>query len=338
MLNQDMQIIRSNRAATRLFRRPITGRNIASVLRDPKLLDAVEQVIQHNEGAEIELSQSHPQHRDLWIRVDPLPRKEFADACVLIVLHDITARKRMEQMRVDFVADASHELRTPLASLSGFIETIQGPAKDDPEAQAQFLDIMAQQANRMSRLIDELLSLSRIELDSHNPPDTPVDIKAVLDAVQLALTPQAQDKNMTLKYVGAEALPEIVGDKDQLTQVFQNLIVNAIKYGHANAPITIDANVVEHVPHSADGAGLSGQSLRISVTDEGDGIAPEHLPRLTERFYRVDKARSRAVGGTGLGLAIVKHIVHRHQGALDIQSTRGQGSTFTVFLPLRMED
>jgi two-component system phosphate regulon sensor histidine kinase PhoR len=242
----------------------------------------------------------------------------------MLTFHDITAIKRSEQMRADFVANASHELRTPLSTLIGFIETLRGPARDDPAARDRFLAIMEEQAGRMSRLINDLLSLSRIELDEHTLPAGQVDLLAVVRAVVDTLEMQADAKNMKIVLQAPEALPPVTGDPDQLTQVFQNLVDNAIKYARAGTEVTVSAT------------GPDGQRrghVSVAVRDCGDGIARNHLPRLTERFYRVDPARSRALGGTGLGLAIAKHIVSRHRGRLSIDSEVGKGSVFTVTLP-----
>jgi two-component system phosphate regulon sensor histidine kinase PhoR len=243
----------------------------------------------------------------------------------LITLHDITAIKRSEQMRADFVANASHELRTPLSTLIGFIETLRGPARDDSDARDRFLGIMEEQAGRMSRLINDLLSLSRIELDEHTAPVGKVELPGMLGSVVDLLQIKASQRGMTLELQIDDPLPPVIGDADQLTQVFQNLIDNAIKYGNPDTAVRIAARV-----HDSE---RGRSTVSVAVRDRGDGIAKSHLPRLTERFYRVDPARSRALGGTGLGLAIVKHIVSRHRGRLAVDSEVGSGSTFTVTLP-----
>jgi two-component system phosphate regulon sensor histidine kinase PhoR len=229
-------------------------------------------------------------------------------------------------MRVDFVANASHELRTPLATLSGFIETLQGPAAEDEPARERFLDIMALEAGRMSRLIDDLLSLSRIELDKHVRPVTQLDLAGVVADVRKTLAMRLEADERQLVVGDMAGLPPVIGDRDQLLQVLHNLVSNALKYGRTGTPISIGA-VAEPAA-----AGTPAQ-VRLTVTDIGDGIGPEHLPRLTERFYRVDSQRSRKMGGTGLGLAIVKHIVERHRGRLDIASVQGEGTTVSFTLP-----
>jgi two-component system phosphate regulon sensor histidine kinase PhoR len=245
---------------------------------------------------------------------------------MLLLFHDLTPLHRAEQMRADFVANASHELRTPLAALSGFIDTLLGTARDDAQARARFLAIMKTQASRMARLIDDLLSLSRIELVEHMHPDTPVDLVPVVRQVVDGLQTLATDRNVEIT-ISPPAAPTIVpGDRDELTRVFENLVENALKYGASGKRVDVGFSSV----NASDGT----PEVLIAVRDYGPGIAAEHLPRLTERFYRVDVTQSRAEGGTGLGLALVKHILNRHRGKLSIESEAGKGATFTIRLPL----
>ncbi len=247
------------------------------------------------------------------------------EPAMIMTLRDLSEARRVERMRVDFVANASHELRTPLASLLGFVETLQGSARDDKEARDKFLSIMREQAQRMARLVDDLLSLSRIEQNLHLRPQTSVDLVAILRHIADTLTPMADDNGVTLKLdVPAKAI--VTGDRDELLRVAENLVENAIKYG-ASDPQCVNRQVEITLV-------LEQRQCVLSVRDHGPGIPHEHLPRLTERFYRVDAGQSRAKGGTGLGLAIVKHIVARHCGRLGIESNPGQGATFSVFLPL----
>jgi two-component system phosphate regulon sensor histidine kinase PhoR len=248
---------------------------------------------------------------------------------IAAVLSDRTRERALERMRADFVANASHELRTPLASLIGFIDTLRGPAADDPPAQARFLQIMADQAKRMNRLIDDLLSLSRIELIEHQPPSGRVALPDLVRWVAAAFEPQVTARRQDLQVTVPAELPPVPGDEDQLAQVLHNLLENAVKYGREGGTLRLTASVVP-----PGGRWPARPGMTLAVSDDGQGIAPEHLPRLTERFYRVDRGRSRAVGGTGLGLAIVKHIVNRHRGQLAIESREGEGSTFTVWLPM----
>ncbi len=228
-------------------------------------------------------------------------------------------------MRVDFIANASHELRTPVTTLLGFIETLQGPAAEDEPARHRFLEIMHREAARMSRLIDDLLSLSRIELDKHVRPQTALDVAPLIADVgrTLAMRLEADQRRLAIRV--APGLPNVIADRDQVLQVLHNLVSNALKYGRSGTAITVDAEPVETA---------AGPMVRVTVGDRGDGIAPEHLPRLTERFYRIDTSRSRSMGGTGLGLAIVKHIIERHRGTFEIVSKPGEGSQVSFTLPL----
>ncbi|MGF1604867.1 MAG: sensor histidine kinase [Rhodothalassiaceae bacterium] len=230
-------------------------------------------------------------------------------------------------MRADFVANASHELRTPLSSLIGFIETLKTVGAQDPEASARFLGIMNAEALRMVRLIDDLLSLSRIEMDRHLQPSASVALPALFESLLRSMQPQATARAVCFDVALEGDLPAARGDRDQLLQVFMNLLSNSIKYGRQGGTVRITAKQVRRIPE------VGSPGLCITVSDEGDGIPSEHLPRLTERFYRVDSARSRRMGGTGLGLAIVKHIVSRHRGHLAIDSVLGQGTSVAVYLP-----
>ncbi|HEU5275665.1 MAG TPA: ATP-binding protein, partial [Xanthobacteraceae bacterium] len=251
------------------------------------------------------------------------PPGERAGDLVLLTFNDLTPLRRVEEMRADFIANASHELRTPLAALLGFIETLQGTARNDVEARDQFLGIMKTQATRMARLIDDLLSLSRIELKAHLQPEHPVDLAPLVRQVADGLQTLARDRGVAVK-IDVLSEPLVVrGDRDELIRVFENLVENALKYGASGERVEI-----------ALARGADETEALAAVRDYGPGIAPEHLPRLTERFYRVDVTESRIQGGTGLGLALVKHILNRHRGRLSIESTPGKGATFTVRLPL----
>lgn len=305
------------------------GQNIATVLRQPHLLAALDAALERRQSATVEISLSGKVERVLQAHVAPLFAEDSVShgddrVAALMVFHDVTALRRSEQMRGDFVANASHELKTPISTLIGFIETLRGPARDDTEARDRFLGIMDEQAQRMARLVNDLLSLSDIELREHSHPSAAVDIGAVLRSVLDMLELRARQRGQTLKMeTSGEIGPQIVqvvGDRDELAQVFQNLIDNAIKYNRSGQAITVSLR-------------RDGANVAVEVRDRGEGIAPQHLSRLTERFYRVDSARSRELGGTGLGLAIVKHIVNRHRGELLIASTPGEGSRFTVKLP-----
>jgi two-component system phosphate regulon sensor histidine kinase PhoR len=262
-----------------------------------------------------------------------MPVRLRGQPAALIALRELTEQLMIEQMRSDFVANASHELRTPLAVVLGCIETLTGPARDDQEARERFLKIMAGEGARMTRLVDDLLSLSRIEQTEHQPPQSRVDPAACLDGVVETLRSYAAQRRVALSLRRDPQLPLVVGDRDQLVQLISNLIDNAIKYGGEGGKVEIACERVASAPIAA--GSLAGRpAVRIVVADHGPGIAPEHLPRLTERFFRVDTARSRQLGGTGLGLAIVKHILRRHRGHLALESELGRGTTATVYLPV----
>jgi two-component system phosphate regulon sensor histidine kinase PhoR len=294
-------------------------------LRAPDVLDAIKRARLSGREVQVTWLERVPVERFFEVHVVPLEASQVEPTLVL-TLRDLTEARRVERMRVDFVANASHELRTPLASLLGFIETLQGPARNDAEARVRFLDIMREQAQRMTRLVDDLLSLSRIEQHLHLPPQTKVDLVAILRHIADTLAPLARDNDVMLE-VATPPLVLVMGDRDELLRVVENLVENAIKYGACE-----DADVRRGTVEI--GLAVTDQQCMLSVRDHGPGIAPEHIPRLTERFYRVDARKSRAKGGTGLGLAIVKHIVARHRGRLGIESSPGDGSTFTVYLPL----
>jgi two-component system, OmpR family, phosphate regulon sensor histidine kinase PhoR len=333
LLDERRRVVRTNEAASGMFGSELIGRDLASALRHPAVLAAADAVLRGEGERVVEFTLGLPVERQLSARVAPLG--PLAAGAVIMTLHDLTAAKRSEQMRADFVANASHELRTPLATLLGFIETLRGPARDDREARDRFLAIMHEQASRMARLIEDLLSLSRIEMNEHVLPTGRASLHHVLGSVTATLELRAKARDMRIVLALAEALPDAVGEADELAQVFQNLIDNAIKYGHEGSVIEVSARVERP---GVERPGVDPSFIAVAVRDHGEGIRREHLPRLTERFYRVDTARSRAMGGTGLGLAIVKHIVNRHRGRLDIASELGEGSVFTVRLRLAGED
>lgn len=329
-VDRQRRIVRTNLAAALLLGSPGgTERDVSTVLRQPQLLAAIDALLETGsdgnfsrpEQSVVELVLAGPPELDMIAHLRRLPRAAADGSLALIVLHDTTALRRAERMRADFVANASHELKTPIAGLAGFIETLRGPAREDAVARERFLGIMAEQADRMRRLVDDLLMLSRIEQHEHARPAAAVDLAPVLRSVLDLLQLKASSRSVTIVLDIAPGLPRAVGDSDELTIVFQNLIDNAVKYARPATEVRVIAT-----PSGPD-------RVAIAVSDKGDGIPASHLPRLTERFYRVDAARSRQLGGTGLGLAIVKHVVNRHRGRLDIQSVPGEGSTFTVTLP-----
>ncbi len=308
--------------------RQTLGSQMPAVLRHPTLRGAMDRVYSGQKTVEtVELLLPVPVPRDLHATVIDLGGGA-RDGRVALVFADRTAARAVERMRADFVANASHELRTPLASLIGFIETLQGPAADDAPAQQRFLRIMADQASRMNRLIDDLLSLSRIELMEHLAPSERIDLAPLLARTLQGLEPRRVLAEATVLCSVAENLPSVSADRDQIEQVLQNLLDNALKYGGPGATVRVS------LTEASGGRWPARPGVVLAVSDDGPGIARAHLPRLTERFYRVDRGRSRAEGGTGLGLAIVKHIVNRHRGQLAIDSEEGAGSTFSIWLPM----
>ncbi|MCE3248194.1 MAG: two-component sensor histidine kinase [Geminicoccaceae bacterium] len=330
LVGGDRTVVGANKAAVALFGHQPVTRPIEASLRDPGLLAAVDEALEDHGEAQLTIQLPGPPSRAFGVLVVPVRLRRQAAA--LVGLRELTAQLMIERMRSDFVANASHELRTPLTALRGFIDTLVGPARDDPEARERFLETMAAETARMSRLVDDLLSLSRIEQSEHQPPSLRVDLVDCLRSVVRSLRGYADERNATLDLQLVEPLPAVIADRDQLVQLLTNLIDNAIKYGGSAGEVTIRA---EHVRAAPPGAGpLTGRSaVRVVVSDRGPGIAREHLPRVTERFFRVDPGRSRQLGGTGLGLAIVKHILRRHRGHLLIESELGQGTTVTVYLP-----
>ena len=319
------RILLANQSSHALVGQDAGRKHISAVLRNPEMLEAVERVLAGGAPESITFSILVPLERHFRAHIARLGNGAEG-APVVVQLHDLTAMRRSEEMRADFVANASHELRTPLAAVSGFIDTLRGHAKNDAEARERFLEIMSVETRRMRRLIDDLLSLTRIELNEHNPPSGVADIVSVVRDAAAALAPLAEADGIKLEIARGEPM-QAVGDRDELIQVFQNLIHNAIKYGRQNGTVRVRFGRAE-----GSGRGAPPQVFA-AVEDEGEGIPREAIPRLTERFYRVDVKRSRERGGTGLGLAIVKHILNRHHGRLQIDSTPGKGSTFTVFLP-----
>jgi len=301
------------------------GEPLVLALRAPDVVDAQRRVMASGEVETVSWSERVPVERLFDVTVAPLLSAEADAVATLVTLRDRTELRRVERLRVDFIANASHELRTPLASLLGFIETLQGSARDDPRARERFLAIMREQGLRMSRLIDDLLSLSRIEQKQHVQPDAAVDLAQMTRSVVDGLSAMADELQVEIRFSAAG--PAVVaGDRDELLRVAENLIENAIKYGapsHREGPSLVEVAV-----------SVNRKDATLTVRDYGPGIAPEHLPRLTERFYRVDAGQSRAKNGTGLGLAIVKHILTRHRGRLSIASRIGQGSSFIASIPL----
>ena len=306
------------------------GEHISRTTRNPELAAAISNARQTGQRQLFSLTVRRPVERHLEGAATRLATgaDESRTQAIMVVLQDISERDALARMRMEFVANASHELRTPLAAISGFIETLSGPARDDPAARARFLGIMSEQAARMSRLIDDLLLLSRVEMRAHLLPTTVADLNLIAAEVVLQSTPLAAKDKMTLVCEPLEGRATVQGDHDELVQAVQNLVQNAIKYGRTGGTVRV---CITQGQRRRDGA----PEIRLSVIDDGPGIAAQHLPRLTERFYRVSTAASREKGGTGLGLAIVKHIVTRHHGTIGISSEVGRETTFTLGFPGR---
>ena len=339
--------ILANAAARDLLRITTEEGMLLSAIRDPEVLAAVEKALFDEADAEALYETTGAQSRNLRVTARPLGLGRDGARLALLTFHDETEVRRVERTRVDFLANASHELRTPLASLSGFIETLRGHARDDPAAREKFLGIMQTQADRMARLIADLTSLSRIELDEHVPPRGVVDLGLLVGEVVEAAGPLGAQRGVKLDWRSCKAETVMVrGERDQIVQVVQNLLDNAIKYSPDGAAVRIEmqsgltdlaaAASQEGVPRlslvAPDPSGETYATLR--VIDLGPGIARQNLPRLSERFYRVDGQKSGARSGTGLGLAIVKHIMNRHRGGVVVASSEGEGSTLTVYFPL----
>lgn len=318
-------VIEANPAARALLPAMRLRHPLSFGLRAPDVLDGIEEVLRTGLTLKVAYATRVPTERAFEVQIGALAMPDGSGPNVVLFLRDLTAARRLEAMRVDFVANASHELRTPLASLLGFIETLQGPARNDAPARERFLDIMRAQAQRMTRLIDDLLSLSRIELREHMPPTKPVDLGPLARQMVEMQAPLAAERGVTVTFAGEGAFP-VLGEPDELARVVENLVENAVRYGGGRVAVEL-----------ARVDGRHGPEIVLSVRDDGPGIAPEHIPRLTERFYRVNVASSREKGGTGLGLAIVKHSLNRHQGRLQIESTLEVGTTVRAVLPARPE-
>jgi two-component system, OmpR family, phosphate regulon sensor histidine kinase PhoR len=328
LLDRAGRVIHLNVAAAQLA--PALRRNELAqfALRSPEIIAALREAIATTEPRRAVYLDHAPVDRWMELIITPVPVPTAfggVDKCMLMTFHDQTPLRRVEEMRADFVANASHELRTPLAALSGFIDTLQGPAKDDAKARERFLSIMHAQATRMARLIDDLLSLSRVELSAHVRPDTTVDIVPIIRQVADGLEPLARERQVVVEIALPETQVLIAGDREELLRLFENLIENALKYGASGGKVIVSLTAAVSTEAASE--------VRVMVRDFGPGIAPEHLPRLTERFYRVDVGDSRSQGGTGLGLSLVKHILNRHRGRLLIESVPRHGATFIACFP-----
>ncbi|MGI9410603.1 MAG: ATP-binding protein [Hyphomicrobiaceae bacterium] len=325
VLDEAGTVVHHNPLVADLYPRVRVGHPVTLLSREPVLLAAIDQARHSDERNVVHLHDRVPVARRMSAFISRISGDEPSPGspAILVVLRDLTDQEKHAQMRSDFIAHASHELRTPLASLKLIVETLQGPARQDPDKRERFLSMMLVQATRMAQLIDDLLSLSRVEMRVHLPPHGTVELTELLETVVQSLEPLAEANDVSL-HLDSETGPVFVrGEREELAQVFQNLVQNAIRYGKNGGDTKV---LIDRAKGSSNGA----STIRVAVQDDGIGIAAEHIPRLTERFYRVSAVDSRAKGGTGLGLAIVKHIAMRHRADLEITSELGRGSTFTV--------
>ena len=314
----------ANGPARRMFGEAIIGRHYITALRQPAILDAIETAMRDLVATKAKYLTTDAQ-RDVTLEAHCAPVEPGGG--LLVVFEDRSALEEAGQIRRDFVANVSHELRTPLTALMGFVETLQGAARNDPETRDRFLEIMKKETGRMNRLVGDLLSLSRVEANERVRPSTMVDLAALARGAVGPLGPLAEETGVAISTSGLDEPCQIPADPDQLAQVVTNLMENAIKYAGKGRSVSLALS------RDPDNPMTRGPAAILSVTDTGEGIDPIHIPRLTERFYRIDSHRSRELGGTGLGLAIVKHIINRHRGRLRIESEPGKGSRFTVILP-----
>lgn len=327
VVGSDLRIRGINAPARTLVGKDCDGWHYVTALRQPAVLDAVEASMADG-GRRVARYLGNDGARDTTWDVSVRAVVLSEGRTIVMSFQDMTAVEDAGEMRRGFVANVSHEMRTPLTSLLGFIETLRGPARNDPAAQQRFLAIMEQEAGRMHRLVEDLLSLSRVEDQERIRPTDKVPLNTLIGEVLEALAPVATARGARFVMDMPDDTIEVLGDWGQLWQVVSNLTENAVKYGREGGTVTITLS------EPAQQNALMQPGVRLSVRDEGDGIAAHHIARLTERFYRVDTHRSREIGGTGLGLAIVKHIITRHRGRLRIESEIGQGSVFTVILPV----
>lgn len=329
ILDVNRTVLFENNVAEELFGSGFVGRDFVHVIRQPECIKSIEDVLGGKKSVEKSIKIDYPVKAVFNVLVSIISEDAGQEKKVLVSLEDISDLIEAEQMRSDFVANVSHELRSPLTALVGFTETLRGPAKDDEAARDRFLGLMEREASRMARLISDLLSLSKVEANLRVRPIGQVDIAALIRRIETTLDVLAKREKKTLEIDVTCQDTIITGNEEELTQVFQNLIENAIKYGANNSKVTIKIYEQKNV------AGIAGAAMAVDVCDQGNGIAKEQIARLTERFYRVDSHRSRDKGGTGLGLAIVKHIVNRHRGRMHIDSEIDIGSTFSIYLPIK---
>lgn len=335
MIDRAGNILGANLSARSLLGKNITDKNIEKVFDSNNFIEAVSKVLKKESKSEnLIFYVRQPQNQKLYAHIKQLPWISKNKAVAVISIYDLTKAMKIEKMQSDFVANASHELRTPLSIISGFIETLQTSAKDDEKAREAFLKIMREQAEYMSALIENLLSLSKIEMKQDQRPEEQVDVNKLIDEVAQALSLKASERDISIKVKSNENMPIITADAHQVRQVIQNLVDNAIKYGICKSDVTIRLAEAEAIPPSKSYRVARGKALAISINNKGAKITPENLARLTERFYRLQEHKNLNIRGTGLGLSIAKQIILRHRGNLTVTSTGYNGTTFTIYLPL----
>lgn len=338
MIDRSGNILGANGSAHKLLGENITEKKVEEIFNSHNFVNAVAKVLRQESDAENLIfyvtKENTAEQKKLYAHIKRLPWISKGRAVAVISIYDFTKAMKIEKMQSDFVANASHELRTPLSIISGFIETLQTTAKDDKEAQKAFLKIMSEQANYMSVLIENLLSLSRIELNQDQPPQDTVDVSPIIDDAVKALTLKAKEKNMVFETKISDNVSPVIADYAQIRQLLQNLCDNAIKYGDQNSKIKISAEICSRIPPSKSYQVASGPAVAIAVNNQGLPISNDEIGRLTERFYRMQAHKDKNIKGTGLGLSIAKHILIRHHGNLRISSSAQQGTTFTIYLPI----
>ena len=335
MIDRSGNILGANLSSRNMFGDKITDKNVENLFASNNFINAVNRVLKkESESENLIFYVDEPVNQKFYAHIKQLPWQSKGRAVAVISLYDMTKAMRIEKMQSDFVANASHELRTPLAIISGFIETLLTSAKDDAEAREKFLKIMQDQAGYMSALIENLLSLSKIELSQDEKPSETVNIPQVIDEVKQALSMKAAQREINIRTHIEEGVGDITADRQQVKQIIQNLTDNAIKYGLSKSDVSIRAKVVEKIPASKSMNVAEGKAVAIAINNKGPKISPENLARLTERFYRMQEHKDLNIKGTGLGLSIAKQIVIRHRGNITVSSTNYNGTTFTVYLPL----
>lgn len=336
MIDRAGNILGANLATRRLLGNNITEKNIEGVFSSNNFINAVNKVLkQESEAENLIFYVKEPFNKKIYAHIRQLPWFSKGRAVAVISLYDLTKAMKIEKMQSDFVANASHELRTPLSIISGFIETLQTSAKDDEQARETFLKIMADQTEYMSSLIENLLSLSKIEMTQDLPPEETTDLSKIIEEAVSALAMKAKQRDMQISVQSDSKLPLIMADRQQVSQLLRNLLDNAVKYAVSPSEIKISAKIVSEIPASKSFNVAKGEGIAVSINNQGPKINPENLARLTERFYRMQEHKDLNIKGTGLGLSLAKQIIMRHRGNLTVSSTNYNGTTFTVYLPVK---